>query len=160
MTKTQAIALLSRPTREGVIEVANAFGGTNNRAGRDLFAAALNLSGNGKAARDWAHGVTERYLGRLRAGIDKLEGQRNPHKAGPLRRTLGARTQRMKTKVKLYYSVIIPYTAHGATQWHPTSKDFAPLSRGNFKTTAQAHAWALKHLGSGAKYSLRRYRGA
>lgn len=90
-----------------------------------------------------------------------LKARRNPHRKGHIRRTLGARPARkMTTKVKLYYSVLIPYTTVRPTQWHPTSPSFAPLARGSFKSAALAHAWAAKHLGPGAKYSLRRYRGA
>ncbi len=57
-----------------------------------------------------------------------------------------------------YYTVVIPYAPpERATQWHPTESTgpFSTLTRGAFKTKAEAHAWAKKHLG-GTSYSVYR----
>lgn len=55
-----------------------------------------------------------------------------------------------------YWTVVIPYTAHGATEWHPTEATgpFSKLSRGAFKTRTEARAWARRHLGR-TKFTLR-----
>ena len=47
-----------------------------------------------------------------------------------------------------YYSVIVPYVQHGATEWHPTESTgpFSKLSRGAFRTRAEAVTWAKSHL--------------
>jgi hypothetical protein len=58
-----------------------------------------------------------------------------------------------------YWSVVLPFVETDATEWHPTSRDFAPITRGAFATPEDAHAWAREKLGSSAVYSLARYRG-
>lgn len=54
-----------------------------------------------------------------------------------------------------YFSVIIPYAAVGATEWHPRSPvgPFSTLTRGAFKTAEEAHVWAAARL-NGTAYSL------
>lgn len=56
-----------------------------------------------------------------------------------------------------YWTVLIPWTPTGRTEWHPDSPTgpFAVLTRGAFPTARAAHAWAAAHLG-GAPYRLRR----
>lgn len=58
-----------------------------------------------------------------------------------------------------YYSLLIPFVASGATQWHPTEATgpFAVLSRGAFDTRELAKAWAHANL-NGKPYSVRKYR--
>jgi hypothetical protein len=54
-----------------------------------------------------------------------------------------------------YFSLVIPYVpARFASPWHPTDKDFAPLSCGSFRTEEDAIDWARAKL-RGAPYSLR-----
>jgi hypothetical protein len=60
---------------------------------------------------------------------------------------------------KYYWSVIIPYVTVGQTVWHPTDPNFAPLSRGAFKTAKLARAWAKKHLGEHARYGVKKFEG-
>lgn len=54
----------------------------------------------------------------------------------------------------VYYTVVIPYQAENATEWHPTDKEgpFSTLTRGRFKTAGEASYWAKQHLGVGAWY--------
>jgi hypothetical protein len=56
------------------------------------------------------------------------------------------------------YAVIIPYTARGATEWHPSEPigPFSTLVRGSFLTCEQAAAWAREKLGD-TPYAFRRY---
>ena len=64
--------------------------------------------------------------------------------------SLRLRSQRKRVLgVDTYYTVRIPYTLVGQTQWHPTSPrgPFSTLTRGAFRTRAEARAWAKKHLG-------------
>jgi hypothetical protein len=65
----------------------------------------------------------------------------------------------------LYWTVIVPSVPpEFATEWHPDrralappSKDpFDPLSRGCFKSEADAIRWAREHL-NGTPYSLKQY---
>jgi hypothetical protein len=70
------------------------------------------------------------------------------------RRRHAPRHMRHKSQVKAlglmpYYTVRIPYTLAGATEWHPTTSTgpFSVLTRGAFKTAKAARAWATKHLG-------------
>ena len=51
------------------------------------------------------------------------------------------------------YTVIIPFEKVWATEWHPTDPNFAPISRGAFKTAAEAHTWAAEKL-KGHPYTL------
>ena len=60
----------------------------------------------------------------------------------------------MKSKT-VYYTVIIPYTEVNVTIWHPTDKDFAPLTRGSFSTKAQAKQWAEENLNK-TKYQIKK----
>lgn len=70
MTKEQAIANLSTPTRESLLAVADAYGmSRGNVAAEQIWAAALNL---GTRHHDHALAVAEKYRGRLVAGIDSL----------------------------------------------------------------------------------------
>lgn len=55
-----------------------------------------------------------------------------------------------------YYTVVIPYPRTGLpTRWHPTSPvgPLAVLTRGAFKTKAEAHQWAADHL-EGTEYTV------
>ena len=60
-------------------------------------------------------------------------------------------------RIGYYFTVIIPYTEVGQTEWHPTDRTgpFKTLSGGAFPTKKQAHDWAKSHLGH-TKYSVRR----
>ena len=42
-----------------------------------------------------------------------------------------------------HYTVIIPYAAQNATEWHPTERTgpFSTLQRGAFRTQEEAYAW-------------------
>jgi len=60
--------------------------------------------------------------------------------------------------VRGYYTVLIPWSDR-PTQWHPTEKGFSPLSRGAFKTKAEARAWVEKH-GIGSAHSIKRIPGS
>ena len=60
----------------------------------------------------------------------------------------------MKSKTT-YYTVIIPYTEINTTIWHPTDKDFAPLTRGSFKTNKEAKQWAEENLNN-TKYKIKK----
>jgi hypothetical protein len=57
--------------------------------------------------------------------------------------------------LKPYYTVLIPYIATGATEWHPTESTgpFSQLSRGAFPTMGAACVWADMHLG-GTTYKV------
>jgi hypothetical protein len=46
-----------------------------------------------------------------------------------------------------YFTIIIGWS-DTPTQWHPTSRDFCPLSRGSFRSVSAAHDWAREHLGA------------
>ena len=63
--------------------------------------------------------------------------------------------------LKNYYTLTIPWEPDPKkrTKWHPTDRTgpFKTLQRGAFPTTAAAHAWAKKHLGPGATYSIHRH---
>ena len=63
--------------------------------------------------------------------------------------------------LKNYYTLTIPWEPDPKkrTEWHPTDRTgpFKTLQRGAFPTTAAAHAWAKKHLGPGATYSIHRH---
>lgn len=54
-----------------------------------------------------------------------------------------------KGEAPAYFTVVIPYTTTGRTVWHPTeaSGPFSVLTRGMFRTPAEASEWARKHLG-------------
>ena len=55
-----------------------------------------------------------------------------------------------------YYTVVIPFPRTGPhTQWHPRSPvgPFAVLTRGAFRTEAEAHKWAADHL-EGTEYTV------
>lgn len=58
-----------------------------------------------------------------------------------------------------YFTVVIPFedNPHRRTQWHPTEGvgPFSVLTRGAFPTEADAHAWAIKHLGPKATYTAK-----
>lgn len=55
-----------------------------------------------------------------------------------------------------YFTVIIPYTEIGMTEWHPNTPEgpFSTLSRGAFLTEAEAITWATDRL-NGQPYSIR-----
>jgi hypothetical protein len=65
-----------------------------------------------------------------------------------------------------YFSLSLPYLRPElTTAWHATDPDFAPISRGTFRTEAEAIVWAMDHLcgrpytvqiinGCGIPYSL------
>jgi len=53
-----------------------------------------------------------------------------------------------------YYTCIIPFVETGATEWHPTDRNFAPLSRGAFQTEEKAHEWAAEKI-PGAEYAIK-----
>jgi len=57
--------------------------------------------------------------------------------------------------VPVYYTVLIPFS-DAPTEWHPTESTgpFATLTRGSFKTAAEAHGWAASHL-AGQSYSVK-----
>lgn len=59
--------------------------------------------------------------------------------------------------MSVYYSVRIPWSGT-PTSWHPTSRTgpLSVLTRGAFKTKAEAHAWAHKHL-RGEPYDVATY---
>jgi len=57
----------------------------------------------------------------------------------------------------IYFTVIVPWSDR-PTQWHPTDKNLCPLSRGVFKSEADAHTWATGHL-AGQPYSTRQFLG-
>jgi hypothetical protein len=63
--------------------------------------------------------------------------------------------------LKCYYSLLIPWEPNPAkqTEWHPTEPtgQWSTIRRGAFKTVAEAHAWARKHLGAGAHYTIRKH---
>ncbi len=60
-----------------------------------------------------------------------------------------------------YFTVVIPYVeGPGKTKWHPFDPAFAPITRGVFKTTKEARAWAHKHLGPHAAFGIRRQKAA
>ncbi len=67
------------------------------------------------------------------------------------------RKRRAERAQLYYYTVLIPYAASGATQWHPDTPTgpFSTLSRGAFNTRAQADEWAERHL-NGKPYSVRK----
>lgn len=53
-----------------------------------------------------------------------------------------------------YWTVIVPWIGpEYRTVWHPTDPTFAPLTRGAFKTEAEAIEWGKAHL-RGTPYSL------
>lgn len=58
---------------------------------------------------------------------------------------------------KPYWSIILGYVPNG-TKWHPTESTgpFAVLSRGCFRSTAAADAWAAANI-PGHSYTLRVY---
>lgn len=59
-----------------------------------------------------------------------------------------------------YFSCVVPYCASALTEWHGDPEgSFSTLTRGAFKTEADAVAWARANL-NGAPYSIRRYWGA
>lgn len=67
--------------------------------------------------------------------------------------------KRQRERAQLYYySVLIPYVATGATQWHPTEPTgpFRTLSRGAFDTRKEAEDWADRHL-NGKPYSVKKH---
>lgn len=55
-----------------------------------------------------------------------------------------------------YYTAIIPYTDTMPTAWHPTDRDFAPLTRGAFPTLGACEAWVAENLGPDADYGVKR----
>jgi hypothetical protein len=60
-----------------------------------------------------------------------------------------------KPELAPYYTVRIPYTVAGQTQWHPTEATgpFSTLVRGCHRTLDAALTWAREHLGATA-YSV------
>lgn len=59
-----------------------------------------------------------------------------------------------KEEPRTYWTVIVPWVDGSPTPWHPTDKNFSPLSRGNFKTQALAVKWARNYL-DGHPFSLK-----
>lgn len=58
---------------------------------------------------------------------------------------------------RTYWTCIVPYTEGPTrTKWHPTDRNFAPLSRGSFASQAKAHEWADENM-PGAEYTLKEY---
>ncbi len=56
-----------------------------------------------------------------------------------------------------YFTCIVPFVpAPFRTEWHPSEKEgpFNPLSRGAFRTEAEALQWGKEHL-NGMPYFLR-----
>lgn len=55
-----------------------------------------------------------------------------------------------------YFTVVIPFVAKNATEWHPTSPvgPLSTLTRGAFATEAEADKWAAERL-AGHPYTLR-----
>lgn len=78
----------------------------------------------------------------------------------PVNKTGGRRQARREAKGELrtYYSLVIPYTEHGATPWHPTERTgpFSTLTSGVFKSVNAAHKWAKANLGN-TPYSIRKH---
>jgi hypothetical protein len=60
-----------------------------------------------------------------------------------------------------YYSVVVPYTETGRTDWHPTEKGgpFDPLVRGAFPTRELAEQWAREHLGD-TPWTIKAYKSS
>lgn len=60
-----------------------------------------------------------------------------------------------------HFTVVVPYTEHNRTEWHPTERvgAFSVLTRGAFATAEEAHAWAADHI-PGTAYSVRWQEGA
>ncbi len=58
------------------------------------------------------------------------------------------------------FTVLVPFVAKNATKWHPTTTvgPFATLTRGAFKTEAEAHTWARENLG-GHPYEVTTFEG-
>ncbi len=61
---------------------------------------------------------------------------------------------------RAYWTVLIPYVTVGQTKWHPTDPNFAPLSRGAFKSPQLARTWAHEHLGPHALFGIKKFEGA
>ena len=59
---------------------------------------------------------------------------------------------------KVYFTVVIPWDPTKPSVWHPTDANFAPLTRGAFRTRVQAHAWARENL-CGGVYTVRAFTG-
>jgi hypothetical protein len=59
------------------------------------------------------------------------------------KRTIGHGSQK---RLKPYYTVIV---GPGPTEWHATDRTgpFSKLSRGAFRSSKEARAWARSHLG-------------
>jgi hypothetical protein len=55
-----------------------------------------------------------------------------------------------------YWTVCIPFTIEGRTEWHPTESTgpFATLTRGCFASIAEARVWAAEKLGNTARSFL------
>jgi hypothetical protein len=98
-----------------------------------------------------AHDSPPNCTVRERPTVDRTEGGGGA-KASPAARRHG---------LESYYSLSVPWEPNPAkrTAWHPTESTgpFKTLSRGAFKTVAEAHAWARKHLGAGAHYTIRKH---
>lgn len=58
--------------------------------------------------------------------------------------------------IRPYWTVLIPFTATGATEWHPTESEgpFAVLTRGAFGSILEAFRWAKSRL-NGQPFKLR-----
>jgi hypothetical protein len=70
------------------------------------------------------------------------------------------RRSKLKTQLKKYYTVLVPWTKEGRTEWHSREADrggpFHTVSRGAFKSKKEAEAWAKKHLG-GARFAIKSF---
>jgi hypothetical protein len=73
MTNNEAIALLETATKANVLAVSEAYGRPTNIARQHLWVAAVGLD-DGPINREAALATIAKYAGRLRAGIDVLEG--------------------------------------------------------------------------------------
>lgn len=59
-----------------------------------------------------------------------------------------------------YYTVVIPFSAHGATQWHPRESrgPWSRITRGVFEYRSLALAWARQNLGT-TKFTIKHIPG-
>lgn len=64
----------------------------------------------------------------------------------------------MHGALRIYFTVLIPYTAEGATEWHSRTPG-ETLSRGAFASEAEAREWADARLG-GKPYAVKRRGGS
>lgn len=54
------------------------------------------------------------------------------------------------------WTVVVPFVEGCPTKWHPTDRDFAPLTRGAFASRHEANEWAKEHL-AGHPYEVRAF---